>query len=189
MAELEYPFTEEKVRALRVGEMVRVHGLVFTGRDRLHRFLAEGGTCPVDFHDGAIYHCGPVMVRREGNWMVRAAGPTTSVRQEPYMAQIIAEHKVRLIIGKGGMGEPTRKACREHGCAYVQTVGGAASLLASRIQRVLGQHYLREFGSADALWMLRVEGMEGVVTMDAAGKSLYRKVALASKRRMKELLQ
>jgi len=189
MTELEYPFTEDKVRALRAGAMIRISGLIFTGRDRLHKSLAEGGECPVEFGDGAIYHCGPVMVRREGHWKVKAAGPTTSIRQEPYMQQIIAEHKVRVIIGKGGMGEATRKACREHGCVYVQAVGGAASLYAACVQEVLGQHYLAEFGSAEALWILRVQGLEGVVAMDARGKSLYRRVNLASRRALKELMQ
>lgn len=189
MIELTYPFTEERVRSLRVGTMVRVSGLVFTGRDRLHKFLAEGGICPVDFRDGAMYHCGPVMVRREGTWLVKAAGPTTSTRQDPYMARVIVERKLRVIIGKGGMGAATSRACREHGCVYVQAVGGAASLLASRVQQVLGQRYVEEFGSADALWMLQVEGLEGVVAMDTQGRSLYRRVELGSRRALKALIQ
>ena len=187
MRQLEYPFTAESVAALKTGEHVCLSGRVFTGRDRLHEYLFEGGISPVALADGAIYHCGPVVLHRDGAWRMRSAGPTTSRRQEPYMPEIIRAHGLRMIIGKGGMGEGTRRACREHGCVYVQVVGGAGALLAERVQAVTGVHFLSEFGAADALWELVVSGFEGVVTMDTQGRSLHRRVQQASLRRYRDL--
>jgi fumarate hydratase subunit beta len=185
---LDYPFTKEKVARLRVGDVVTLSGRLFTGRDRLHSYLADGAPCPVDLRDGAIYHCGPVMIRKDSAWWVRAAGPTTSMREEPYMPRIIQTHGLRVIIGKGGMGEGTRKACAEFGCVYLHAVGGAASLLASRIQSVTGVHFLEEFGSTEALWELKVKDFEAVVTIDANGKSLHKRVEGSSRGALREVL-
>jgi len=188
MKTLIYPFREADVRGLKVGDMVAVSGKVFTGRDRLHKYLFEGGACPVDLGDGALYHCGPVVVVQDGRWVVKAAGPTTSMREEPFMSRIIAEHGVRVIIGKGGMSEGTRRACAEHGCVYVHAVGGAAALLAQSITRVCNVFFRREFGAAEAVWELDVDGLAGVVTMDARGRSLHKRVGNASRRVLRELL-
>ncbi len=189
MSELNYPFSEAVVRGLRVGEIVHVSGRIFTGRDRLHKYLAEGGACPVSLSDGAIYHCGPVVVREaDGGWRVVAAGPTTSQREEPYMADVIADHGVRLIIGKGGMGPRTQQACAAHGCVYLQAVGGAAALLAQRVRRVAGVCFLDEFGPAEALWQFDVESFEAVVGIDTRGGNLYTEVEARAWRRFSEVL-
>jgi fumarate hydratase class I len=186
---LEYPFTEEKVRGLRAGERVAVSGRVFTGRDRLHKWLFEGRECPVDLRDGALYHCGPVVLQRGGQWVVRAAGPTTSIREEPYTPAVIERCGVRLIIGKGGMGDATRAACQRFGCVYLQAVGGAACVMASAVTRVEGVHLLNEFGSAEAMWELTVKDLVCAVTMDAAGRSLHHRVWTASRRALRSLIE
>ncbi len=188
MKQIDYPFTEEKVRKLRAGDTVALSGRVLTGRDRLHHYLASGGDCPVSFRDGAMYHCGPVVMREGDQWVVRAAGPTTSMREEPYMARMIAELGLRVIVGKGGMGEATRLACRDHGCVYLQAVGGAAALLAKRIAHVEGVHFLSEFGSTEAMWELDLSGLVAVVTMDANGRSLHRSMERSSRKTLKKLL-
>lgn len=188
MKQLCYPFSEASVRGLRAGEMVQVSGRVFTGRDRLHRHLAEGGACPVSLRDGALYHCGPVVVPQGDGWRVVAAGPTTSAREEPYMADVIERHGVRLIIGKGGMGAATQAACVRHGCAYLQAVGGAAALLAQRIRRVEGVCFLETFGATEALWQLEVQGFEAVVGIDTHGRSLYDDVRDSSAAVLRRLL-
>jgi tartrate/fumarate subfamily iron-sulfur-dependent hydro-lyase beta chain len=184
---LEYPFTAAKVRDLKIGQFVKLSGRVFTGRDRLHKYLCEGGGSPVELKDGALYHCGPVAMRKEGVWVIRAAGPTTSMRQEPYMASLIEQHHLRVIIGKGGMGEKTRKACARYGCVYLQAVGGAASVLANSITEVTGVDFVREFGIADALWNLVVKDFEAVVAIDTHGRSLHKRVKLSSKRALREI--
>ena len=189
MMTLTYPFTESQTRPLIMGTPVSVNGLIFTGRDRLHKFLHEGGVPPVELRDGAIYHCGPVVVPGAGGaWRVVAAGPTTSVREEPYMASIIARYGVHVIIGKGGMGAATREACQRHGCVYLQAVGGAAVSLAERIRAVREVHFLNEFGATEALWSLDVAGFEAVVAIDTHGHSLYDDVGASSRLALDRLL-
>lgn len=188
MKSLVYPFAETVVRDLRAGDVVRISGRVYTGRDRLHKHLAEGGACPVELRDGAIFHCGPVVVpQADGGWHVVAAGPTTSVREEPYMAAIIKRFGVRVVIGKGGMGAATREACQIYGCVYLQAVGGAAALLAQRIKRVDSVHFLDEFGATEALWTLEVEAFEAVVGIDTHGRSLYDEIRAASARELQRM--
>ena len=173
MTQLTYPFTESTIRALRAGDRVTLTGLIFTGRDRLHKYLADGGASPVTLRDGAIYHCGPVTIPDGDGWRVTAAGPTTSIREEPYMADIIATHGIRVILGKGGMGAKTTAACRQHGCVYLQAPGGAATLLAQRLPRVNAVHFLDTFGAAEALWSLDADAIVAIVGIDTTGTSLY----------------
>jgi len=188
MKTLTYPFTEKAVRALKAGEAVSISGLVHTGRDKFHKFFADGGKIPVDFRDGALYHCGPVVVKEGGEWRVAAAGPTTSVRENPYEPAFIAKSGVRLIIGKGGMDAATLAAMKRHGCVYIQAVGGAAALAAASVKRVAGVDFLDEFGAAEACWHFEVEDFRGVVAMDANGHSLFADVERSSQARMKGLL-
>ena len=133
MKELRYPFDERQVRALKAGDAVEISGMVHTGRDKFHKFFADGGKIPVDFRDGALYHCGPVCVKAGDGWRVVSAGPTTSVRENPYEPAFIASSGVRVIIGKGGMDAATLAAMKRHGCVYVQAVGGAGALYAASV--------------------------------------------------------
>ena len=184
---LEWPFGEKAVRSLRAGDAVSVTGRIYTGRDRFHRFVASGGALPVDFRDGAIYHCGPVCVRDGDGWRVVAAGPTTSVRENPYEPGFIAKSGVRLVIGKGGMDGRTLEAMRRHGCVYIQAVGGAGAFYATAVKRVAGVSLMEEFGAAEAVWHFDVEGFVGVVAMDSRGRSLFGEVAAGSRRRLGEM--
>ncbi len=191
MIPLQAPFTEDKIRALHVGDEVLISGVVFTGRDAVHKYLHEGGALPpgVNLRDGILYHCGPVVLKDErGEWKVTAAGPTTSIREEPYQGQIIGAFGVRGVIGKGGMGERTLAACREHGCVYLHAIGGAAQVLAECVKKVRGVYLLEEFGSPEAIWELEVKDFPVVVTMDAHGQSLHREVREASEAALRERL-
>lgn len=184
---LEAPFSEEKIRALRVGDLVEISGLLYTGRDSVHKYLHDGNEPPVDLTDSIIYHCGPVVIKDRDTWVVKAAGPTTSIREEPYQHEIIRKFHVRGVIGKGGMGAKTLEACRETGCVYLHAVGGAAQVLAARIVAVRGVH-LMEFGSPEAIWELEVRDFPVVVTMDSHGASLHRDLSEASGARLREIL-
>ena len=185
---LKSPFDEHQVRALHAGEAVRLDGVVYTGRDRLHAFLHGGGEPPVPLRDAALFHCGPVVVPEGAGWRVVAAGPTTSSREDPYMPDIIARCGVRVILGKGGMGANTREACRVHGCVYLQVVGGAAASLARRITAVRRVFFLEDFGATEAMWELAVVGLDAVVGMDASGASLFDRVCRDSEARARALL-
>ncbi len=191
MTRLQTPLTEAAVRSLHVGDEVYLSGVVFTGRDAVHKYLHEGGQLPegVSFRDGVIYHCGPVVMKdSSGNWVVTAAGPTTSIREEPYQAQIIRDFGVRAVIGKGGMGEQTLAACREYGCVYLHAIGGAAQVLAECVRKVRGVSFLEKFGSPEAIWELEVVDFPAVVTIDAHGNSRHRDVLASSQAALARLL-
>ena len=171
---LQTPLTEEQVRALKVGDLVLVSGRVYTGRDAVHAHLIKHAP-PVDLGGSVLYHCGPVVARQGDQWTVTAAGPTTSIREEPYQADIIRCYGVRAVIGKGGMGARTLDALKEAGAVYLNAIGGAAQFYARTIDRVEGVS-LMEFGTPEAMWHLHVTDFPAIVTMDAHGHSLHRDV-------------
>ena len=179
MSSLKAPFTEEKIRALKVSDEVLISGVVFTGRDAVHKYLHEGGQLPEGVHlrDGILYHCGPVVMKQDdGSWKATAAGPTTSIREEPYQAQIIKDFGIRGVIGKGGMGDKTLAACRDYGCVYLHAVGGAAQVLAECIKKVRNVYMMEQFGAPEAIWEFEVQDFPAVVTIDAHGNSLHKDV-------------
>jgi fumarate hydratase class I len=176
---LKAPITEEQIRELKVGDVVRIDGRMYTGRDAIHKYLMDNDA-PVDLNGQVIYHCGPVMAKdEEGNWTVKAAGPTTSIREEPYQGDIMKKFGIRAVIGKGGMGPKTLAALQEHGGVYLNAIGGAAQYYADCIKKVDGVD-LTEFGIPEAMWHLNVEGFTAVVTMDSHGNSLHADVDKSS---------
>jgi len=186
--QLEAPFTEEKIRALRVGDKVEITGLLYTGRDAVHKYLHDGGKPPVDLTDSIIYHCGPVVVKEKGKWVVKAAGPTTSIREEPYQGPLMEQYGIRAVIGKGGMGAKTLEYCKKVGGVYFHAIGGAAQVLAERVVEVTGVHMAEQFGSPEAIWEFRVERFPVVVTMDSHGGSLHDQVLADSTARLNETI-
>lgn len=176
------PLSEAQVRGLKVGDVVLLSGVIHTGRDALHHHLLTHDS-PVDLQGGALYHCGPVAVREGDRWVIGAAGPTTSIREEPYQAEILRRFGVRAIIGKGGMGSGTLAALNEQGAVYLSAIGGAAQYYADRIKAVLGVDFL-DFGMPEAMWHLRVEDFPTIVTMDSWCGSLHADVERASAKKL-----
>jgi fumarate hydratase, class I len=183
------PITDEQIRALHVGDVVLISGQMFTGRDAVHAYLTKHDA-PVDLRGGVLYHCGPVVVKdpqpasakppaSDGGWRVTAAGPTTSIREEPYQSGIITRFGVRIVIGKGGMGAKTLAALEESGAVYLNAIGGAAQFYARTIRKVTGVSLL-EFGTPEAMWHLEVQDFPAIVTMDAHGNSLHKEIEDAS---------
>ncbi|MCR8643728.1 fumarate hydratase [Paenibacillus sp. N1-5-1-14] len=169
---LQTPISEEDIRSLRVGDVVIINGTMHTGRDALHKYLMDHDA-PIDLNGQVIYHCGPVMGKTEaGEWEVKAAGPTTSIREEPYQGEIIRKFGIRAVIGKGGMGAKTLAALEEHGAVYLNAIGGAAQFYAKCFKKVDGVDYM-EFGIPEAMWHLDTEGFAAIVTMDSHGNSLH----------------
>jgi fumarate hydratase class I len=189
MIRLEYPFSKEKVRELKVGDMVLISGKLFTGRDAIHKYLHEGNPSPVSLENQIIYHCGPVVLEnKDGSYEVKAAGPTTSIREEPYQWEVMRDHGIVGVIGKGGMGPKTLEGNKTYGCVYFHAIGGAAQVLAEKIKSVDNVYLKEKFGSPEAIWELSVDEFPVVVTMDAHGNSLHQKVEDESKTKLGERL-
>jgi fumarate hydratase class I len=183
---LQTPLKEADVRKLKAGDIVLLSGTIYTGRDAVHKYLHKGGDLPV-IRDGIIYHCGPVVLEENGKFRVVAAGPTTSIREEPYQADVIERFGIKTVIGKGGMGAKTLEACKKFGCVYLHAIGGAAQIYAQCVERVPNV-YLKQFGSPEAVWEMHVKDFPAVVTMDSHGRSLHQEVADSSKGHLQEVL-
>jgi fumarate hydratase class I len=182
---LRAPITEDQIRSLRVGDVVLLSGRAYTGRDAVHHHLMKHDP-PVDLRGGVIYHCGPVVAKDGNGWKVTAAGPTTSIREEPYQADVIKRYGVRAVIGKGGMGGKTLAALGEAGAVYLNAIGGAAQFYARTITSVDGVSLL-EFGTPEAMWHLTVENFPAIVTMDSHGNSLHNEVEESSAHELAEI--
>lgn len=177
---LRTPVSEEDIRKLRVGDVVLLSGPMVTGRDAVHHYLLHHDS-PVPLKGVVLYHCGPVMSRdAAGTWKVEAAGPTTSMREEPYQGDILRKFGIRAIIGKGGMGKKTSDALKEVGAVYLNAIGGAAQFYARTLPRVNGVHLLEEFGVPEAMWEFEAKDFPAIVTMDSTGGSLHAEVAAES---------
>jgi len=177
--DLTTPISSQAISALKVGDVVHVSGIIYTGRDAVHKHLYETRECPVDLRGNVIYHCGPVALKDDEQWQIKAAGPTTSIREEPYQGEIIKNFGLRAVIGKGGMGLKTLKALQENGAVYLNAIGGAAQFYARCIKKVKGVHFLN-FGVPEAMWELEIENFPAIVTMDSHGNSLHRDIDLSS---------
>lgn len=202
MVRLTIPISDKEIRALHTGDTVQLNGIIVTGRDAAHKFIVENfvhGTPPAAKADlfatlkellngGAIYHCGPVVKQHEdGSWSFVAAGPTTSTREEVYEPDVIKLFNLKGVIGKGGMGPNTLRACREQPAVYFHAIGGAASLIAQSVKKVEAVYKL-EFGVPEAMWVIRVEDFPVVVTMDSHGNSIHEEVESRSQKKLAELL-
>ncbi len=202
MRKLTIPIPDEEIRAMHVGDTVYLNGIIITGRDAAHKFMIENYIRrPVEsdqkelYEDlkrlldgGVIYHCGPVVKRHEdGTWSFVAAGPTTSIREEVYQPEVIAHFNLKGVIGKGGMGPNTLKACHEQPAVYFHAIGGAATLIAESVKEVVTV-YKMEFGVPEAMWVIRVEDFPAVVTMDSHGQSIHNQVEARSKEKLAELI-
>ena len=203
--DLTIPVSDEDIEELRVGDQVRLPGVMVTGRDTAHKYMIEtfirrDGPIPEGEQEthaklmrwlkgGFIYHCGPVVRRDEdGNWHFVAAGPTTSIREEPYQAKVIGHFGLKGVIGKGGMAAKTLQACHDHKAVYLHAIGGAASLIADSVKEVVTVEKT-EFGVPEAFWVIRVESFPAVVTMDSHGNSIHAKVEAESTAKMEQLLR
>ncbi|MDW8082807.1 MAG: FumA C-terminus/TtdB family hydratase beta subunit [Sulfolobales archaeon] len=188
---LKTPIREEDIRVLRVGDILYLSGVIVTARDAAHRriieYLRAGKLLPVSLKGGVIYHCGPVVARRDGTWEVLSAGPTTSTRLELYESEVVEKTGVKLIIGKGGMGPKTAEACSKHGAVYAIFTGGAAVLAAQAIRRVISVEWL-DLGIPEALWILEVENFGPlIVAIDTTGRNYIEEVMKKAEEKLRFL--
>lgn len=204
MRNVTLPIGDDVIRDLKVGDPVLLSGVMLTGRDAAHKWLVEtfikktrlpqGNDLEVYeaikplLAGGAIYHCGPVVAGLDTKaYRFVAAGPTTSTREEPYQGDVMRHFNLKAVIGKGGMGAKTLAACRETPGVYLHAIGGAASLIAQTVDKVVGVYKL-EFGVPEAMWVIAVKDFPAVVTMDAHGASLHAEIETRSKAVLERLI-
>lgn len=204
MQKLTLPLSDDAIRQLKVGDPVTLTGTMITGRDTVHKWMIDtfiknnrqpqGDDQEVYqaikplLDGGAIYHCGPVVTGLDsGDYAFVAAGPTTSIREEPYQGDVMRHFNLRAVIGKGGMGPKTLEACSQVPGVYLHAIGGAATLIARSVEKVTGVYKL-DFGVPEAMWVIRVKDFPAVVTMDSHGGSLHAQVEQDSKAKLETLL-
>jgi len=197
MIKLTMPISDEDIRNLKVGDTVLLTGVMLTGRDAVHKWMIdtfiEKTKTPTKedekiyqeikslLEGGVIYHCGPVVSGLDtGDYEFVAAGPTTSIREEPYQGRVMEHFNIKGVIGKGGMGAKTLAACGSVPGVYFHAIGGAATLIARSVKKVLGVHKM-EFGVPEAIWVLDVADFPVVVTMDSHGNSIHGEIEEKSK--------
>ena len=170
------PLDEEKIRNLHIGDILFLSGKLFTARDKAHKKILLIEEIPFNPKDMALFHCGPLMKKNKNGWKVISAGPTTSSRMESFEADIIRKLGIKIIIGKGGMGEKTLKALKKYSCVYLAYPGGAGALAADKVEKVEDVYWLEELGILEAVWIFKVKDFGPlVVAMDSHGKTLYPK--------------
>ncbi len=205
MKNIQIPIADDVIRSLKVGDSVSLSGVMLTGRDTVHKWMIdtfikktrqpEGDDQEVYdaivplLQGSAIYHCGPVVAGLDtGDYRFTAAGPTTSIREEPYQGDVMHHFNIKAVIGKGGMGPKTLQACKEVPGVYLHAIGGAASLIAQSVQKVLGVYKL-DFGVPEAMWVIEVKDFPAVVTMDSHEGSLHATVERHSSDQLAALLK
>ena len=172
------PVNPEKIRKLKVGDIIFVTGKIFTARDEAHHTMlnAKEKSLPFTPSDMALFHCGPLMKKEHGKWKVVSAGPTTSSRMEIFEYKFIEKFGINIIIGKGGMGNQTEQALKKFGGIYTAYTGGAGALAADRVKNVSTVYWLEELGMPEAVWIFEVKEFGPlVVAIDSHGNSFYKK--------------
>jgi len=197
MIKLTMPISDQEIRKLNVGDTVLLTGIMLTGRDAVHKWMIDNfiekkvtpsqsdeeiyQSIKPQLNGGIIYHCGPVVSGLDtGDYKFVAAGPTTSIREEPYQGRVMKHFNIKGVVGKGGMGSKTLAACESVPGVYFHAIGGAATLIAQSVKKVLGVHKM-EFGVPEAIWVLDVEDFPVVVTMDSHGNSIHDEIEQKSK--------
>ncbi len=171
------PASKEEIKKLHIGDIIYVTGKIFTARDEAHHMMLEKNKIPFNPSEMALFHCGPLMKKEKGKWQVVSAGPTTSSRMEIFEDNFIEKFDIKIIIGKGGMGERTEKALKKFTGVYTAYTGGAGALAAENVEEVLGVYWLEQLGMPEAAWIFKVKEFGPlVVAIDSHGKSIYKEL-------------
>ena len=178
---LKTPISEEEIRKLKVNDVIYITGTIVTARDQAHRraleYFNEGKSLPISLEGLAVFHCGPVVGKEKDKWVAVAAGPTTSTRMDIFEDEFIKNFKVRVVIGKGGMGKKTTDAMAKYGAVYGAFTGGAAVLAAKAIRDIKGVEWF-DLGMPEAMWIFEVDDFGPLaVAIDSHGNNLFMDVA------------
>lgn len=175
---LKTPVSEADVRKLKVNDVLYLTGTIVTARDQAHKraleYSKQGMKLPVNLEGLAVFHCGPIVKKEGDKWVVVAAGPTTSTRMDQFEDEFIKTFKVRVVIGKGGMGKRTTDAMQKYGAVYGAFTGGAGVLAAKAIKSVKTVEWLQDLGMPEAFWVFEAENFGPLsIAIDSHGNNLY----------------
>ena len=190
MKNLRLPMSESTARSLKLGEIVTVSGLLFTGRSRLHiRAIEENIFPPIDYERiNCFFHVGPVMKKEDGIWRVVSCEPTSSIRFERYGANVVRKFRLRTLIGKTTMGARTAAALKEVGGVYLSKIGLSGNSLRKQIRKVHNVYFLDELGKTEATWIYEVEDFGPFfVAIDAEGNNYFELLASDVEKKIPEI--
>ena len=183
MIRINLPASEHDIRQLKAGDEVLISGTIVTARDAAHKWMVEKKPSFLKkvLEGSFIYHCGPIVEKLAGcKYHIISAGPTTSMREEPYQSEVIEMYSLRGVIGKGGMGKKTLGALKKYCAVYAHATGGIAVALADAIKEVKDVYMIEEFGTPEAMWVLEVKDFPAIISMDSHGNSLHEEVLVKS---------
>lgn len=190
MKNLRLPMSESTARSLKLGEIVTVSGLLFTGRSRLHiRAIEENIFPPIDYERiNCFFHVGPVMKKEDGIWRVVSCEPTSSIRFERYGANVVRKFRLRTLIGKTTMGARTAAALKEVGGVYLSKIGLSGNSLRKQIRKIHNVYFLDELGKTEATWIYEVEDFGPFfVAIDAEGNNYFELLASDVEKKIPEI--
>ena len=179
MIELNTPITDDDINKLTAGDVIAISGQILTARDQAHKRILEEGA-PCDINGAVLFHAGPIIQEEKGEdtsdsepkYKMVAVGPTTSMRMNPYEADVL-DMGAKVIIGKGGMDDSVREALKRNNAVYVVATGGCAALYVDKVNEIKGVNWL-DLGMPEAIWDLDVDSFGPlIVAMDSHGNSLY----------------
>ncbi|MBR2721102.1 MAG: fumarate hydratase C-terminal domain-containing protein [Lentisphaeria bacterium] len=190
MRDIKLPMSEADVKSLKLGEMITVSGLLFTGRSRFHIRAAENNVFPpIDYEKiNCFFHVGPVMKQEEGEWQVVSCEPTSSIRFERYGADVVKKFGLRTLIGKTTMGPATAEALKEVGGVYLSKIGLSGNALRDQVKKVHEVHFLEELGKTECTWVYEVDHFGPFfVAMDSEGRNYFQELAEEADSKMPEI--
>ncbi|MBQ7403237.1 MAG: fumarate hydratase C-terminal domain-containing protein [Lentisphaeria bacterium] len=192
MRNITLPLSEADAESLKLGEMVTVSGLLFTGRSRFHiRAIEDDIYPPIDYEKiNCFFHVGPVMRQTENGWEVVSCEPTSSIRFERYGADVVRKFRLRTLIGKTTMGPETAKALKEVRGVYLSKIGLSGNALRGQVKKVHDVYFLDELGKTECTWIYEVENFGPFfVAMDTNGRNYFEELSAEANARMPEIEQ
>ncbi|MBQ7479743.1 MAG: L(+)-tartrate dehydratase subunit beta [Selenomonadaceae bacterium] len=169
------PISAEDLQDINVGDVIYLTGYLTTCRDVAHRrVIEEGRELPVDVKDGAILHAGPIIrLLEDGKYQMVTVGPTTSMRMEKFEEEFIEKTGVRLIVGKGGMGDGTMRGCRDHKALHCVFPAGCAVVAATCVEEIVDANW-KDLGMPETLWTCKVKEFGPlIVSIDTHGRNIF----------------
>ena len=184
---LQLPLSRAVARSLKLGDMVTVSGMLFTGRSRFHiRAIEDDVYPPLDFAKvNCFFHVGPVMRPEGGVWKIVSIEPTSSIRFERYGADVVRKFRLRTLIGKTTMGPRTAEALKEIGGVFLSKIGLCGNQLGNQVTRIQRVYFLEELGKTEATWVMKVrEFGPFFVAIDARGRNYFENMQVDIEKRM-----